>query len=131
MYNKFRTALLYYERYHVIFNKIIHTTMTHKIISNASGTRSMEITEEHLNVIEKYQLFNNLVYSNGIVDETTLDTLKSFVGGIIDSEKGTDNELVNFYKNVLAHPNMKSVALGNLMELYAQWKENRKEQEEN
>jgi hypothetical protein len=105
--------------------------MTHKIISNASGTRSMEITEEHLNVIEKYQLFNNLVYSNGIVDETTLDTLKSFVGGIIDSEKGTDNELVNFYKNVLAHPNMKSVALGNLMELYAQWIENRKEQEEN
>ena len=40
------------------------------IQTNASGTRSMEISEKHLETIEKYSLFQQLIDSNGIVDET-------------------------------------------------------------
>lgn len=46
------------------------------IQTNASGTRSMEISEKHLETIEKYSLFQQLIDSNGIVDETVLDKLK-------------------------------------------------------
>ena len=45
------------------------------IQTNASGTRSMEISEKHLETIEKYSLFQQLIDSNGIVDETVLDKL--------------------------------------------------------
>ena len=38
------------------------------IQTNASGTRSMEISEENLQTIEKYALFQHLIDSNGIVD---------------------------------------------------------------
>ena len=44
-----------------------------KIQANASGTRSIEVSEKHLQTIEKYQLLRNLVDSNGIIDETVLD----------------------------------------------------------
>ena len=46
------------------------------IQTNASGTRSMEISEENLQTIEKYALFQHLIDSNGIVDESVLDKLK-------------------------------------------------------
>ena len=35
------------------------------IQTNASGTRSMEISEENLQTIEKYALFQHLIDSNG------------------------------------------------------------------
>ena len=40
------------------------------IQANPSGTRSMEISEENLVTIEKYSLFQHLIDSNGIVDES-------------------------------------------------------------
>ena len=46
------------------------------IQTNASGTRSMEISEENLQTIEKYALFQHLIDSNGIVDESVLEKLK-------------------------------------------------------
>ena len=103
---------------------------TFNIVSNASGTRTMTITEENLEVIKQYSLFKNLVGSNGIVDDSVLTTLKSFVGGLIDSTSAADAKLVRFYKDVLAHPNMKSVGLANLIELYAHWLEENPEKEE-
>ena len=42
------------------------------IQTNASGTRSMEISEVNLQTIQKYALFEHLIDSNGIVDERTL-----------------------------------------------------------
>ena len=36
-----------------------------KIQANASGTRSIEITKEHLETIHKYSLLNGLIDSNG------------------------------------------------------------------
>ena len=38
------------------------------IQTNASGTRSMEISDAHLQTIEKYSLFQHLIDSNGIID---------------------------------------------------------------
>ena len=46
------------------------------IQTNASGTRSMEISEVNLQTIQKYSLFQHLIDSNGIVDEMVLDKLK-------------------------------------------------------
>ena len=47
------------------------------IQANPSGTRNLEISEENLATIEKYGLFRHLIDSNGIVDETVLDKLKT------------------------------------------------------
>ena len=42
--------------------------MIYKIQANTSGTRNIEVTDEHLESIEKYALFRNLIDSNGIID---------------------------------------------------------------
>ena len=47
----------------------------YKIQANQSGTRSIEVSDQHLETIEKYQLLHNLVDSNGIIDEEVLDKL--------------------------------------------------------
>ena len=41
----------------------------YKIQANQSGTRSIEVSDQHLETIDKYQLLRNLVDSNGIVVE--------------------------------------------------------------
>ncbi len=43
--------------------------MIYKIQANTSGTRNIEVTDEHLESIEKYALLRNLIDSNGIIDE--------------------------------------------------------------
>ena len=63
------------------------------IQTNASGTRSMEISEENLQTIEKYALFQHLIDSNGIVDESVLDKLKLNIRSLITSEEGNNKEL--------------------------------------
>ena len=41
-----------------------------KIQANASGTRSIDINDQHLSTIDQYQLFRDLVDSNGYIDES-------------------------------------------------------------
>ncbi len=48
----------------------------YKIQANQSGTRSIEVSDQHLETIDKYQLLRNLVDSNGIIDEEVLDKLR-------------------------------------------------------
>ena len=55
------------------------------IQTNASGTRSMEISEENLQTIEKYALFQHLIDSNGIVDESVLEKLKLNIRSLINT----------------------------------------------
>ena len=50
--------------------------MMYKIQANPTGTRSIEVSEEHLQTIRKYALLKNLIDSTGIIDETVLDKLK-------------------------------------------------------
>ncbi len=90
------------------------------IVSNASGTRTMEITDENLQTITKYSLFRNLVDSNGIIDETVLDKLRLNARDLVESTGASDKALMDFCFDVLYHPNMKPVALHNLITLYVE-----------
>ena len=65
----------------------------YKIQANQSGTRSIEISDKHLETIDKYQLMRNLVDSNGIIDEVVLDKLKFNVRSLLESETGNDKDL--------------------------------------
>lgn len=95
------------------------------IISNASGTRSINITDENLETIERYSLFRNLIDSNGIVDETVLDKLRLNARALVESTNASDKALMDLCFDVLYHPNMKAVALHNLILLFAE-KQNEK-----
>ena len=95
-----------------------------KIQTNASGTRTVEVTEQHLVTIDRYQLLSGLIDSNGIVEETVLDKLKFNVRALLESELGKDKELLDLCLDVVYHPNMKALGLQNLMALYNDWKTN-------
>ena len=98
----------------------------YKIQTNASGTRTIDVSEEHLQTIEKYSLLKGLVPSNGLVDETTLETLKHNVKSIILNDAIEDNKaLCNLCFNVLYHDNMKVYGLKELIMLYVGWKDSK------
>jgi len=93
-----------------------------KIQANASGTRSIDITEEHLKTIEDYQFFRDLIDSNGYVDETVLDKLRLNIRALLESEAGRDKRLLDLCLDVIYHPNMKAYGLQQLVLLYINWK---------
>ena len=93
-----------------------------KIQANASGTRSIEITKEHLETIHKYSLLNGLIDSNGIVDEQVLDKLKLNIRSLLEGQAGLDKELLNLCLDVIYHPNMKAFGLQQLVLLFINWK---------
>jgi len=95
--------------------------MTTKIQTNASGTRSMEISEQHLLTIKRYQLFRDLIDSSGFVDEQVLDKLKLNVRSLLESEAGHDKDLLDLCLDVIYHKNMKGYGLGQLVMLYINW----------
>lgn len=90
-----------------------------KIITNESGTRSIEVTQEHLETIHKYQLFRNLIDSNGIVDESVLEKLRLNLRSLLNGGGATDQALLDLCFDVFYHPNMKALGLHNLILLYA------------
>ena len=91
------------------------------IQTNASGTRCMEISEENLQTIEKYALFQHLIDSNGIVDESVLEKLKLNIRSLITSEEGNNKELLDLCIDVIYHNNMKAFGLHQLILLYIRW----------
>ena len=93
-----------------------------KIQANHSGTRSIEISEKHLQTIEKYSLLDNLVDSNGIIDEHVLDKLKFNVRSMLESETVKDNDLLDLCLDVIYNNNMKAFGLQQLVDAYKQWK---------
>lgn len=102
----------------------------YKIISNASGTRSIDITEENLQTIDRFSLFRNLVDSNGIVDDGVLEKLRLNIRDLVQSTGAADKPLMDLCFNVIYHPNMKAVALHNLIMLYGEHMPEKKENEE-
>ena len=98
------------------------------IQTNASGTRSMEISDVNLQTIQQYALFQHLIDSNGIVDEYELDKLKLNIRSLIASAEGNCKELLDLCIDVIYHNNMKAFGLHQLILLYIKWE---KEQEEN
>ena len=92
------------------------------IQTNPSGTRSMEISETHLETIDKYALFQGLIDSNGIVDESVLDKLKLNVRSLIASMEENSKDLLDLCIDVIYHNNMKAFGLHQLILLYINWK---------
>ena len=101
----------------------------YKIQANQSGTRSIEVSDLHLETIDKYQLLRNLVDSNGIVDEEVLDKLKWNVRSLLESSDCQDKNLLDLCLDVIYNSNMKALGLHNLVLLYVDWKD-RKQKEE-
>ncbi len=89
-----------------------------EIKANAKGSRYIEVSEEHLDTIKKYSLFNDLVDSNGYVDETTLEKLQSNVRALLEANKEIDKQLLDVCLDVIYHPDMKPMGLRNLILLY-------------
>ena len=101
-----------------------------KIQANVSGSRSIDITDLHLETIDKYSLLDNLVDSNGIIDEDVLDKLKFNVRSILESEFNTDKNLLDLCLDVIYNNNMKAFGLNRLMSLYTEWKAKQEVQNE-
>ena len=105
----------------------------YKIQANASGTRSINVSEEHLQTIKKYSLLKNLIDSTGFIDEAVLDKLKLNMRSMLESNKGADKGLIDLCLDVIYNQNMKAFGLHQLILLYINWmeKENGESEEEN
>ena len=88
-----------------------------------------EVSDQHLETIDKYQLLRNLVDSNGIIDEEVLDKLKFNVRSLLESSDIKDKELLDLCLDVIYNQNMKALGLHNLVLLYVDWKEKKDAQE--
>ena len=93
-----------------------------KIQTNVSGTRSIEVSNEHLQTIEDYQLFRDLIDSNGYIDEEVLNKLKLNIRSMLESEAGKDKRLLDLCLDVIYHHNMKAYGLQQLVLLFINWK---------
>ncbi|MCK8623536.1 MAG: hypothetical protein K6F89_06615 [Prevotella sp.] len=102
-----------------------------KIQANATGTRSIEVSDEHLQTIDDYQLFRDLIDSTGYVDEEVLDKLKFNVRSLLESETGKDKRLLDLCLDVIYHQNMKAFGLQQLVLLYINWKDRATDAEAN
>ena len=98
----------------------------YKIQSNKSGTRSIEVSEENLQTIDKYSLLNDLVESNGIIDDDTLAKLRGNIRSFIFSNEDC-KDLLDLCYNVVYHDNMKAYGLKELIMLYLDWNRNKEE----
>ena len=101
------------------------------IQTNASGTRSMNISEEHLKTIVKYALFNQLIDSNGIIDESVLEKLRLNVRSLLSSNLGEEaKDLLDLCLDVIYHDNMKAFGLHQLIMLYIKWEKEQNNEED-
>ena len=92
--------------------------MTYKIYLNEKNTHSLEITEENMLTIQKYGLFDDLVDSNGYVDETILDKLKFNIRSLLANSEGNSKDLLDL---CIYHDKMKSYGLSQLLQAYEKW----------
>lgn len=97
----------------------------YKIQANQSGTRSIEVSDLHLETIDKYQLLRNLVDSNGIIDEGVLEKLKLNVRALLEADNCQDKALLDLCLDVIYNSNMKALGLHNLVLLFVNWLDKR------
>ena len=91
-----------------------------KINANASGTRTIEVTEEQLQIIRKYSLFDRIANSTGVIDEESLTKLRLTVRSLIASQTMASKELLDICP-ILYHEDMKALGLKNLIKCYTEW----------
>lgn len=88
---------------------------------NESGTRHMNVTDQNLETIRKYNLFNGLVSSTGYVTETELEKLKLNIRSLIASSKENTKDLLDLCIDVVYYDKMKAYGLKNLIQTYIDW----------
>lgn len=91
-----------------------------KINANASGTRTIEVTEVQLQIIRKYSLLDRIANSMGIINEESLDKLRLTVRSLISSQVMGSKDLLELCL-VLYHEDMKAFGLNNLVKCYNDW----------
>ncbi|MCI6160296.1 MAG: hypothetical protein PUH24_04765 [Prevotellaceae bacterium] len=101
----------------------------YKIQANASGTRSIEVSDTHLETIKRYALLKNLIDSNGIIDEPVLDKLKFNCRSILESQAEVDRNLMDLCLDVIYNNYMKAFGLHNLVLLFVEWTGCRQQEE--
>lgn len=90
---------------------------------NESGSRHLEITEENLQTISKYNLFDGLIGSTGYVTEEDLEKLRHTIRSLIVSSTEDTKDLLDLCIDVIYHDKMKAYGLRNLIEVYTEWKQ--------
>ncbi len=90
---------------------------------NESGSRHLEITEENLQTISKYNLFDGLIGSTGYVTEEALEKLRHTIRSLIVSSTEDTKDLLDLCIDVIYHDKMKAYGLRNLIEVYTEWKQ--------
>ena len=91
-----------------------------KINANASGTRTIEVTEVQLQIIKRYSLLDRTANSAGVIDEDSLNKLRLTVRSLIASQTMASKELLELCL-VLYHEDMKALGLNNLVKCYNEW----------
>ena len=91
------------------------------IQANTSGTRTMEISEENLQTIRKFMLFQHLISSTGVVEEQDLEKLKMNIRSLIASQEDDCKDLLDLCIDIIYHNNMKAYGLQQLINLYKEW----------
>ena len=97
------------------------------IQANPTGTRSIQVTEDDLRTIEKYALFQHLIDSNGIVDESVLEKLRLNIRSLIAAQETYCKDLLDLCIDVIYHKDMKAFGLHQLILLYIQWEDEHEE----
>lgn len=91
------------------------------ILCNMKGSRKLSVDESHLNTIERYALFSDLLDSNGIVEDSVLEKLRLNVRSLLSGTASTDPQLLDFCEHILFHNDMKAFGLHQLILLYIDW----------
>ncbi|MBO7554078.1 MAG: hypothetical protein J6T82_08625 [Bacteroidaceae bacterium] len=94
----------------------------YKIQANEKGSRYIEVSDEHLRILEKFDLLDHLTDSTGRVDEDTLAKLRLTLPALINSCLEDLQALNKLGSEVVFHDDMKALGLKNLMHLFEQWK---------
>ncbi|MGX8689927.1 MAG: hypothetical protein ACSW76_04700 [Bacteroidaceae bacterium] len=91
------------------------------IQANESGTRNINVSDENLQTIRCFSLFQFLIDSSGIITEQSLDKLKLNIRSLLTTPQGSDKALLDLCIDVIYHRDMKALGLKNLIALYEQW----------
>ena len=96
-----------------------------KIQCNMKGSRFIDVTEDHLKTISKYNLLSDLIDSSGMVDDSSLNKLQLNVKALLEPTEDKD-DLLRLCSDVLFHDNMKAFGLHQLILLYIEQTEKEK-----
>jgi hypothetical protein len=96
-----------------------------KIQLNEKATHFLEITEQHLQTLQQYALFQDLVDSTGYVTEDTLLRLKLHTRSLLLSTSPVPQDLLDLYAEVICHNKMKAYGLKQLIEAYVDFFESK------